>query len=269
MLTVGQTARILGVSPSTLRLWENVGLVAPVRSRGRFRLYSPQLLEQLKRIKSLRDVQHLNVHAIKRELGKNGANGKRTGRPVRPGNEKSVPLRSIGPRLRQLRERRGLSMTAVARQAGISVGFLSAFERSEANASFATLARLAAVYGTTQMKLFGGRTRRGRLVRPNQRHVLQSVPGVRTEFLSSEGHLLEAMLFRVAPHAASEGAYSHAGEEFILMLSGSLEIWLDELECYVLREGDSLSFESTIAHRWFNPGSSEAVLVWINTSPAC
>ena len=25
-LTVGQTARILGVSPSTLRLWENVGL---------------------------------------------------------------------------------------------------------------------------------------------------------------------------------------------------------------------------------------------------
>ncbi|MGH9410344.1 MAG: MerR family transcriptional regulator, partial [Vicinamibacterales bacterium] len=43
-LTVGQTARILGVSPSTLRLWENVGLVSPVRSNGRYRLYSPDLL---------------------------------------------------------------------------------------------------------------------------------------------------------------------------------------------------------------------------------
>ena len=44
-LTVGQTARILGVSASTLRLWESVGLVAPVRSNGKYRLYSPELLK--------------------------------------------------------------------------------------------------------------------------------------------------------------------------------------------------------------------------------
>src|SRR3954471_11399436 len=68
-LTVGRTARILGVSPSTLRLWENVGLVSPVRSNGRYRLYSPELLKVLKRIKYLRDVQRLNVPGIKRELG--------------------------------------------------------------------------------------------------------------------------------------------------------------------------------------------------------
>src|SRR4029079_3575653 len=68
-LTVGQTARILGVSPSTLRLWENVGLVSPLRSNGRYRLYSPELLKVLKRIKYLRDVQRLNVPGIKRELG--------------------------------------------------------------------------------------------------------------------------------------------------------------------------------------------------------
>src|SRR3954465_13204423 len=68
-LTVGQTARILGVSPSTLRLWENVGLVSPARSNGRYRLYSPDTLKVLKRIKYLRDVQRLNMPGIKRELG--------------------------------------------------------------------------------------------------------------------------------------------------------------------------------------------------------
>jgi DNA-binding transcriptional MerR regulator/quercetin dioxygenase-like cupin family protein len=263
MLTVGQTARILGVSPSTLRLWENVGLVAPMRSRGRFRLYSPQVLERLKRIKYLRDVQHLNVHAIKREL--NGKNGDSHTAHSNGDKRAAVPL--IGPRLRQLRERRALSMAAVAKQAGISVGFLSAFERNEANASFATLARLAGAYGTTLMKLFGGRTRRGRLVRPAERRVLRGVPGVRMEFLSSGSRVLESMLFRVAPQAGSEGAYSHSGEEFIMMLSGTLEIWLDELACYVLHEGDSFWFESTLAHRWFNPGDTEAVLIWINTRP--
>ncbi len=56
LLTVGQTAKILGVSPSTLRLWENVGIVTPVRSNGHYRLYSRELLEVLKRIKYLRDV---------------------------------------------------------------------------------------------------------------------------------------------------------------------------------------------------------------------
>src|SRR5262245_45596126 len=68
-LTVGQTARILGISPSTLRLWENVGLVNPVRSNGRYRLYSPELLKILKRIKYLRDVKQLNVPGIKETLG--------------------------------------------------------------------------------------------------------------------------------------------------------------------------------------------------------
>jgi DNA-binding transcriptional MerR regulator/quercetin dioxygenase-like cupin family protein len=262
LLTVGQTARVLGVSASTLRLWEKVGLVSPIRSRGRFRLYSAGLLDVLKRIKYLRDVQHLNVHGIRRELE---GNGRRSGAATsqRRGGDRAA----IGPRLRRLRQRRGSSMAAVAAQANISVGFLSAFERNEANASVATLQRLAAVYGTTLMALFGGRRRHSRLVRPAERRVLTGVPGVRMEFLSTGAQLLESMLFRVAPLAGSEGAYAHEGEEFILMLSGTLEIWLDELQCSVLREGDSFWFESTLAHRWFNPGETEAVMVWINTPP--
>ena len=70
LLTVGQTSRILGVSPSTLRLWENVGLISPARSNGRYRLYSPEHLEVLKRIKYLRDVKLLNLPGIRQVLGK-------------------------------------------------------------------------------------------------------------------------------------------------------------------------------------------------------
>jgi len=64
-LTVGQTARILGISPSTLRLWENIGLVSPARSSGRYRIYNPDILEVLKRIKYLRDVKKISVPGIK------------------------------------------------------------------------------------------------------------------------------------------------------------------------------------------------------------
>src|SRR5262249_10157891 len=70
LLTVSETAGILGVSPSTLRLWESVGLITPARSNGRYRLYSPELLQVLKRIKYLRDVKQLNLPGIRQMLGK-------------------------------------------------------------------------------------------------------------------------------------------------------------------------------------------------------
>lgn len=259
-LTVGQTARILGVSPSTLRLWENVGLISPARSDGRYRLYSPELLEVLKRIKYLRDVRQLNVPGIKHELGSSAARA-----PAANGDGATPDL---GPRLRKLRQRTGLGVNEAARRAKISPGFLSAIERERSNASVATLQRLAAAYGTTVLELFDRKARRPtRLVRPRERRILKTHSGVRMELLASGTTMLQCMLFRVAPGAGSDGAYSHQGEEFIYMLDGSLEVWLDEVDCHVLERGDSFWFESTLGHRWYNPGKSEAILLWINTPP--
>ncbi|HEX5475093.1 MAG TPA: MerR family transcriptional regulator [Vicinamibacterales bacterium] len=252
---MGQTARILGVSPSTLRLWESVGLVTPYRSNGRYRLYSPELLKVLKRIKYLRDVQQLNVPGIKRALG----------RIITPPPQ--TDQRPLGPMLRKLRQRRSMPLSEAAAQAGISAGFLSSLERAQANASVATLQRLATAYGTTVMELFHTPRHHNRLVRPTDRRVLEVHPGVRMELLSTGAPMLQSMIFRVAPLAGSDGSYSHQGEEFIYMLAGTLELWLDELQCYVLDAGDSFWFESTHGHRWFNPGESEAVLLWINTPP--
>ena len=123
-------------------------------------------------------------------------------------------------------------------------------------------------WGTTVIDLFDQKPRaRRRLVGPRERRVLQTPSGVRMEMLAEGTTSLQCMLFRVAPRAGSDGAYSHQGEEFIYMIEGLLEVWLDEIECHVLQPGDSFWFESTLGHRWYNPGTSEAVLVWINTPP--
>jgi DNA-binding transcriptional MerR regulator len=259
-LTVGQTARILGVSPSTLRLWENVGLIAPVRSDGRYRLYSPELLDVLKRIKYLRDVKQLNVPGIKHELGTSSV-------ASRPANGNGATP-DLGPKLRRLRQRSGLGVNAAARLAKISPGFLSGIERTRCNASVATLQRLAAAYGTTVVELFDEKPRKPtRLLRPDDTRALETQSGVRMELLASGTTMLQCMRFRVRPGSGSDGTYSHQGEEFIHMLEGTLEVWLDEIECHVLHAGDSFWFESTLGHRWYNPGKSDALLLWINTPP--
>jgi DNA-binding transcriptional MerR regulator/quercetin dioxygenase-like cupin family protein len=257
LLTVGETARILGVSPSTLRLWENVGLVSPARSDGRYRLYSPELLDVLKRIKYLRDVKLLNLPGIRQALGK-AAKSTATN-----GAKPTV----LGRKLRRLRKTCNLGVVEAAKRAKVSAGFLSALELSKANPSVTTLQRLAATYGTTVLDFYNLPKQSSRLVRPKERRAIQTQSGVRIELLSIGARQLESHIFRVKPGAGSDGSYSHQGEEFIYMMSGTLEIWLDELECHTLREGDSFWFESTVGHRWYNPSGEDTVMLWINTPP--
>lgn len=211
----------------------------------------------LKRIKYLRDVKQLNLPGIRQVLGRTVIGKSINGsRPT-----------DLGPKLRRLRERTGLGVVEASKKAKISAGFLSAIELSRANPSVATLQRLAAAYGTTVLEFFDLPKQSSHLVRPRDRRAIQTQSGVRIELLSIGARQLESQLFRVLPGAGSDGSYSHQGEEFIYMLSGTLEIWLDELQCHTLNQGDGFWFESTVGHRWYNPSSEEAVLLWVNTPP--
>jgi DNA-binding transcriptional MerR regulator/quercetin dioxygenase-like cupin family protein len=259
-MTITQAARILGVSQTSLRNWERLGLLIAPRSQGKYRLYSPNLLQQAKRIRYLRDVKGLNSAGIAHVL-------KSTDRMKKPASQ--VPVR--GPRLHsqllQLRHKAKLTLSAVAKKAGISISFLSAIERGEANPSIATLQKLSVIYGTNVRSFFGEKQKPLRLVRPQQRSLLDPQPGLRIERLSAGNTQMDPEIFRVAPGVSSGGSYHHEGEEFIYMLKGKLEIWLDEIERYVLEAGDCLYFESTHAHRWKNLSETETVMLWCNTPP--
>jgi DNA-binding transcriptional MerR regulator/quercetin dioxygenase-like cupin family protein len=252
-LTVGQAARIVGVSASTLRLWERAGLVQTVRNAGGYRLYTPESLAVLKRIQYLRDVRQLNLAAIKEALGRGGEAA--AGR---------YELRALGRKLRESRRRCGLGIAEAASQAGISPSFLSAVERSLATASVSTLQRLSAAYRTSVLELFELPGKPSRRLRPSDRQVLQAHPGVNIELLAPASSRLESMLFRAAPGSGNAGPYVHDGEELVYVLSGSIEIWLDEHEHFELGAGDSFWFESTRGHRWLNPSATEeASVVWV------
>src|SRR5437870_11840216 len=144
-LKIGDVARLVGVSPSVIRSWESLGLTRPRRTASKYRLYSPEDVKLLKRARFLRRVRGLNAPAIVQLLKRNG-------------QVRSPPdggARAIGVRLRQLRIRRGLALARVAKAVGISVGFLSALERSHMSASVSTLRKLARVYKTNILGLFG------------------------------------------------------------------------------------------------------------------
>lgn len=257
VLKIGDVARLVGISPSAIRAWEHFGLTRPRRTTSRYRLYTDDDVRLLKKARYLRKVRGLNAAAIVQMLKREGS--------IKPVAQSGTSA-AIGPRLRRLRTKRGVSLAEVAAAAGISVGFLSAIERSQMSASVGTLRRLARYYRTNILDFFDATELNTRLVRPPKRKVLEAGPGVRMELLAWGNKVMEPHLFRIAPDAGSGESYAHEGEEFLYVLRGELKIALDGEE-YHLRRGDSFYFESATPHHWKNPGRTETWLLWVNTPP--
>jgi DNA-binding transcriptional MerR regulator/quercetin dioxygenase-like cupin family protein len=275
---ISDAADIVGVSPSTLRRWESLGLIAPARTDGSYRRYSAADLDLLRKIRHLQASGGLNVAAIKAMLAPSGGRASSFRAPVvtvvaRPtpqvksANQADV---SRGGALRDLRQKQGLSLRAAARRAGVSASFLSALERGLSGVSMATLKRLTATYGTTVAQLLRDSTfHAGRVMRAAEmdRAAVGAGLGVKIIDLAPQAVHLEPQLFVLAPGSTSDGMYTHAGEEFIHVLAGKLSLSLEDGESYVLAAGDSVSFPSTISHGWRNDADEETRLLWINTPP--
>jgi DNA-binding transcriptional MerR regulator/mannose-6-phosphate isomerase-like protein (cupin superfamily) len=255
-LRISEVAVRVGISSSALRAWEALGLVTPQRTRSRYRLYREEDVRLLKRAIFLRRARGLNPAAIVHVLKRQGAV---TGR----GENTASP----GARFRRLRQRRRLSLAQVARATGVSVGFLSALERGQMSASIGTLRRIARYYRTNILSFFEPATENSRVVRPTERKVLETTKGIRMELLAWGNTAMEPHLFRIKPGGGSGESYTHEGEEFLHILRGEFEIWLNTDEHYRLEAGDSLYFQSSTPHRWRNPGKTESWLLWINTPP--
>ena len=258
LMKISDVARSVGMSATVLRGWEQLGLVRPVRTNSAYRLYSPEDVALLKRARYLR-LRGLNPKAIVEQLRQQGL----VSAPRQSAHDD--PQDSTGPQLRKLRRQQGKSLASVAEACSISVGFLSAVERSAMSASVATLQKLARYYGINVLDLFNA-GEGGPVVRANERRVLAGGDGVKMELLAHGHPVMEPHLFRVKPDAGSGSEYSHEGEEFMYLLQGELKIRLGETTHH-LRKGDSLYFESSTPHHWHNPGRTETVILWINTPP--
>lgn len=256
--SIGEAARMTGVSPGMLRLWERERLITPRRTPGGHRLYSSGDLTRLRHIARLRRVDRLNAAAIRQMLGP----------PPEMGDDNTVAVADSDPgrRLRAIRTSLGMSLATVAERVGLSVSFLSAVELGQTNISVGNLFKLADAYGTTVPGL-------GPDYRSSHRSILH--PQDRPRYVTDQGLVLiedliatsgaiEAQRIEIMPDGGSEEPYAHPGEEFIYVLSGQLAFWLDERDEYQLQTGDSLFFRSTQLHRWWNESAEPATVLWIN-----
>lgn len=255
-----------GVSASTLRLWEAQGLIEPIRTPSGQRLYDPVLVERLQTIAWLRSERGLNPAAIREALARD--DGQVDAEEAEAEGSEAGEI-AIGHKIRRLRQEAGKTLEMVGQATGLPISVLSTFERTSIGLSFTALHAVASHLGTTVDALNGPReAHRESLIREGKwRTWPKTSSGVSVQVLAEGNTQMECHRFQLAPGASSEGAYRHAGEEFIHVLAGSLEIILDGDQFFELKTGDSFYFESSRSHSWRNSADGETVLIWVNTPP--
>jgi transcriptional regulator with XRE-family HTH domain len=184
---------------------------------------------------------------------------------IRSGTEVDV---RIGRRLRALRLQHGLTLRAVAKGAGVSIGALSQIERglTPLRARFLRPLARALKIEPSQLKADNDEVSNDLyVIRGERRHSATMREGITKVLLSPPGSGLTGLLVKVKPNAgAGHPPNRHAGHECGLVLRGGLEITIDKIT-YHLRKGDSFAFKSTLPHAFRNLGRATCEVVWINT----
>ena len=183
-------------------------------------------------------------------------------------------LNLIGPRIRQLREHRELSVEALAQRTGCTPEMISALEAGELVPSLTPLFRLARGLGVRLGTLLDDQSQDGPAI------VRQGDAGVTVHFSGNDparkhstldfhplaphkaARNMEPFLVDVHPAQGEVALNEHEGEEFIYVLSGRIEVRYGK-DVHRLDAGDSIYYESVVPHHLHALGGDARILAVI------
>jgi transcriptional regulator with XRE-family HTH domain len=179
----------------------------------------------------------------------------------------------IGPKLRALRKQAGLSLQQLATRADVSAAAIHKIEQSGMVPTITTLLKLAGALGRPVAYFVDEEEVAADptvfIKDGDQRPILTSHTGIDLAGISGAygRFFLAGARATVVPGANSgERAMEHPGEELVHVLKGELEFVVND-QTYCLCPGDSLHFRTVQPHFWRNPGTTDAVALWMALRP--
>lgn len=211
-----------------------------------------------------------------------------TSEPSDGGPYGEVGAGNLGERLRAQRLEVGISLRELARRIDVSASLVSQIETGKVLPSVSTLYALASELGGSVDEMLFGESPSGRRVggaqdlpglaalllahppvtavqRANERKAIQLNQGVHWERLtpmSAPGVEFLHVVYAPGAESSPPDAYQrHTGREWAYVISGTLSIAVGFDE-YVLKAGDSITYDSSTPHRLHNAGEEPVEAVW-------
>ncbi len=185
----------------------------------------------------------------------------------------------IGDRIKSYRESKDISTEEMAERSGVAIHIIEQIEKENTLPSLASLIKIARVLGTRIGTFLDDNDELGPVISRKQSHTgagkFSTNPiGYRKhmEYFplspTKAGRHMEPFIIQIEP--TKEGAdfvvSSHEGEEFIYCLEGVVEITYGH-KTYLLEEGDSIYYDSIVAHHVHAAGQEGAKILAVVYTP--
>jgi transcriptional regulator with XRE-family HTH domain len=178
----------------------------------------------------------------------------------------------IGKKLKATRLRNDMTIQELAVSSNVSSNMISRIERGLTTPSVEIIVRLANSFGMS-INYFVEEAEKGSTIVHTKKGQGEPI------FFFEDKHQIISLtqglrdpnftvfFDTIEPNCGSgDGGMVHSGEEFALVVEGTLEFIVDG-ERFVLEEGDSIVFKASLPHRWRNLHQGKTNVLWV-VSPA-
>jgi transcriptional regulator with XRE-family HTH domain len=189
------------------------------------------------------------------------------------------PQNRLAEALRELRQRDGLTLADVSERTGLSISALSKVENGQMSLTYDKLASLSSGLGVDITYFFNSHkaTPAGKPITA-RRSVTRRGEGdlIATKFYDylypctelSDRRLMP-MIGLVKARTLEEygGMMAHAGEEYTMVLEGRVEVRTEFYSPAILEPGDSIYFDSTMAHAYLAASDEPCRILCVTNAP--
>jgi transcriptional regulator with XRE-family HTH domain len=185
-------------------------------------------------------------------------------------------IENLGIRIKQIRLSKGLTQEILAVRSGLTKSYISLLEGGKKIPAIYTLSNIAGALGISIGDFFEhtDNSCSVAVVRANERVRIAkngSPFGYIYEALAvqKKDRLMDPFIVKILPAKSKVNAknveFEHAGEEFDFIIEGSAKYIVNGQE-YILDEGDSIYFDSTMKHSVVAIGAKPALTLSVHAS---
>lgn len=174
---------------------------------------------------------------------------------------------AVGARIRDARKAQGLTLMQLSERSGIALSTISKAERGDIALTYDKFAALAHALQLDFDAIFGRRARTAaEPMKPSftasGEQMIYDTPNYEYGMLANDltGKRMVPMRAHVRARTLDDfpDYIRHAGEEFVFLLGGQLELRFENGDVFSLQPGDSLYFDSAVGHVYLSVGKGDA-----------
>lgn len=180
----------------------------------------------------------------------------------------------LGKRVKEIRLGKNLTLEEASHLTGLARSTLSKIENEQISPTFAAVTKLVNGLGIDIPQLFSPAEREAsaggrRDVTRNGRGRLHPTPTYEHELLATELSGKKMIPYKSTVCARSFDDYQdwirHDGEEFMLVLSGTVRLYTEFYQPAEMEEGDSAYYDASMGHAVVSTSEEDARILWVTT----